>query len=201
MENTKQKKKLLILAILEILRKCSDKIHALRQNDLILILEQKYGLTATRKSVGANIQELIQSGYPIVHTADGWYYVHGFDTKELDYMIKAVLRESPFPTERQVQLVRNIRGMGNRYYDCLANGEILEACRRRSFPSIKQMKEMLEEDFQGFPELPPRKKRGRPPKNQVVARVRAEAKKNLRLDDEELTAGEAAAALPSGIKK
>ena len=70
-------KKMLILAILEILRKYTDCEHGLLQTDIIEKLERDYDLTATRKSVRANLTELQIAGYPIDYI-NGWYYEHEF---------------------------------------------------------------------------------------------------------------------------
>ena len=65
MENCLQPKKLLILDILEILKKYSDENHRLSQQDIIRILKRDYGMTADRKSVRRNLTELMDAGYPV----------------------------------------------------------------------------------------------------------------------------------------
>ena len=63
--NPKQPKKMLIMDILEILRKYSDADHRLSQKDIIDLLESKFGMKADRKAVARNIADLIDEGYAI----------------------------------------------------------------------------------------------------------------------------------------
>ena len=62
---TAQPKKLLILQILDILRKHSDENHRLSQKEIAGLLEKEYGVTAERKAVKRNLMDLIEYGYPI----------------------------------------------------------------------------------------------------------------------------------------
>ena len=64
-------KKLLILAILEVLRKYTNIDHRLLQSEIIAKLESDYDLTATRKSVRANLADLEDAGYPVLYD-NGW---------------------------------------------------------------------------------------------------------------------------------
>ena len=52
---TAQPKKLLILQILDILRKHSDENHRLSQKEIAGLLEKEYGVTAERKAVKRNL--------------------------------------------------------------------------------------------------------------------------------------------------
>ena len=58
-------KKLLILNILDILKKYTDQEHRLSQKDIVDILRTEYGMVADRKSVKRNIQNLMDIGYEI----------------------------------------------------------------------------------------------------------------------------------------
>ena len=59
----KQQKKLLILNILDILKKYSDESHRLSQKDIAEILEKEYGTPAERKAIRRNIIGLIAVSY------------------------------------------------------------------------------------------------------------------------------------------
>ena len=59
-------KKLSIIYILEILKEHSDEKHPLTQNEILKKLNDIYGMECERKSVGANIENLIEAGYDIV---------------------------------------------------------------------------------------------------------------------------------------
>ena len=60
-----QPKKLLIVNILDILRKYSDKDHTLSQKDISRILRDEYNMTADRKAIRKNILGLMEAGYEI----------------------------------------------------------------------------------------------------------------------------------------
>lgn len=64
----KQPKKLLILNILDILRKYSDEDHRLSQKDIAEILKTEYDMTADRKSIRRNILNLMDCGYNIEYS-------------------------------------------------------------------------------------------------------------------------------------
>ena len=63
-----QPKKLLILNILDILRKYTDADHRLSQKEIVDLLKTEYGVTADRKSVRRNIEGLKKYGYDINYT-------------------------------------------------------------------------------------------------------------------------------------
>jgi predicted DNA-binding transcriptional regulator YafY len=106
---------LLILAILEILRRHTDADHRLRQSDIIDRLESEYELTATRKSVRANLTELQAAGYPIEYSG-GWYYDHEFCEAELNLLVDSLLYNPNIPYRPGRELIEKIRGLGGEHY-------------------------------------------------------------------------------------
>jgi len=60
-----QPKKMLILNILEILKKYSDEDHPLKQKQIGEILLRDYGMSVDRKAIKRNLAELMDSGYPV----------------------------------------------------------------------------------------------------------------------------------------
>ena len=64
----KQSKKLLILNILDILRKYTDADHRLSQKEIQEILETEYSMTAERKSIRRNLMDLIDFGYAVEYS-------------------------------------------------------------------------------------------------------------------------------------
>ena len=64
----KQPKKLLILNILDILRKYSDEDHRLSQREIGEILKTEYGMAADRKAIRRNLSDLLECGYPIEYS-------------------------------------------------------------------------------------------------------------------------------------
>ena len=58
-------KKMLILNILDILKRYTDEDHRLSQKDIVEILKTEYDMTADRNSVKRNITDLLELGYNI----------------------------------------------------------------------------------------------------------------------------------------
>ena len=65
---TRQPKKMMILYILDILRKYTDADHRLSQREIEDILRTEYNMPADRKSVRRNLMNLIDSGYNIEYS-------------------------------------------------------------------------------------------------------------------------------------
>ena len=53
-------KKMMILCILEILKKYTDENHRLSQKEISDLLNKEYGMQADRKSVKANLEDLME---------------------------------------------------------------------------------------------------------------------------------------------
>ena len=65
---TQQPKKMMILYILDILRKYTDADHRLSQREIEDILRTEYNMPADRKAVRRNLMNLIDSGYNIEYS-------------------------------------------------------------------------------------------------------------------------------------
>ncbi|HPR75834.1 MAG TPA: WYL domain-containing protein, partial [Oscillospiraceae bacterium] len=63
--DTPQSKKMMIVNILEILKKYSDEKHRLTQKDFIRLLKEDYAMDADRKAIRRNLTNLMEAGYPI----------------------------------------------------------------------------------------------------------------------------------------
>ena len=109
-----QKKKMLILAILSILRDETDVNHRIRQAAIIERLTAKYQLTATRKSVRKNLADLQEAGYPVVFQK-GWFYDHLFSASELDFLSECVMA-SNIPGAQREDLLTRLASTGGSYY-------------------------------------------------------------------------------------
>ena len=66
-----QPKKMIILDILHILQKHSDKEHRLSQHDIQELLVSEYGMKVDRKTISRNIITLVQCNYPIEYGSNG----------------------------------------------------------------------------------------------------------------------------------
>lgn len=90
MEN-KLPKKMLNICILNVLKEYTDIDHRLYQNDIIKILENKYGLSCERKAVSRNIEALRDFGYDI-QISKGYYFAgKKLDEEDLKLIICSLL--------------------------------------------------------------------------------------------------------------
>lgn len=64
----KQPKKLLIINILDILRKYTDEDHRLSQKEIADILKNEYGMKAERRAIRRNLMNLMDCGYDIEYS-------------------------------------------------------------------------------------------------------------------------------------
>ena len=65
---SKQPKKMLIMNILDILRKYTDENHRLSQKEIVDILKTEYDMTVERKTIKRNLMNLIEFGYDIEYS-------------------------------------------------------------------------------------------------------------------------------------
>jgi len=116
-------KKVLILCILEILKNYSSEKNTLEQKDIIKYLKQDYDMECDRKTVKANIMNLIEFGYDIAFdeiprkNKDGedenictnWYLVSEFDSSEITFLINSILFSKSIPRNQANDLIEKIK--------------------------------------------------------------------------------------------
>ena len=128
-----QPKKMLILNILEILKKYSDEDHPLKQKQIGEILLRDYGMTVDRKAVKRNLAELMDSGYPVriktekarttLNRETGEmeentsftdvYYEHLFTDGELRLLINSVLFSKGMSHRQGKDLIEKLESLAN----------------------------------------------------------------------------------------
>ncbi len=127
---TKQPKKLLIMNILDILRRYSDEAHRLSQKDIIDILQTEYDMDADRKSIKRNLMNLIDFGYNLEYSESirrnktgeeeviytDWYLERDFSDAELRLLIDSLLFSKHIPYSRCRELIEKIEGLSNQYF-------------------------------------------------------------------------------------
>jgi predicted DNA-binding transcriptional regulator YafY len=127
---TIQPKKLLIINILDILKKYTDVNHRLSQKEIVELLQKEYSMKADRKAVKRNLLNLIDSGYPISYSESirtgkngeeeiiytDWYMEHDFDDGELRLLIDSLLFSKHIPYSQCKELVRKLEGLSNIYF-------------------------------------------------------------------------------------
>ena len=102
-----QRKKMLIVAVLEILRKYTDEHHRLMQAPLLELLEKDYGLHVDRKSLRHNIEDLINAGYPLRYQL-GCYYQHEFTLEDIRNAARSLAENLSLPGETIYRLLKKL---------------------------------------------------------------------------------------------
>lgn len=130
-----QPKKLLILNILDILRRESDKDHRLSQRDIADRIAAQYGMEPDRKAVKHNLMDLIDFGYDIEYTEtvrrtpnpktgeleensilSDFYLVRDFDDSELRLLIDSVLFSRNIPSGQREALIGKLEKLSSQYF-------------------------------------------------------------------------------------
>lgn len=128
---TKQPKKMLIINILDILKKYTDENHRLSQKEIIDILAQEYDMKVDRKAVKRNLLNLIDFGYDIEYSESvrtnkngeeeilytDWYLDRDFSDAELRLLIDGLLFSKHIPYSQCKELIEKLEGLSNRYFE------------------------------------------------------------------------------------
>ena len=110
------RKKLLILMILDVLQRSSDENHHLTQQEILRLLETEYGMVCDRRSVKANVLDLIDMGYDI-NMDDGYYLAsRDFDDAELRMLIDSVLFSRHISLTQGKRLIEKLEKQSNKYF-------------------------------------------------------------------------------------
>jgi len=124
-------KKMMVVNILEILKKYSDQNHRLTQKDIIGYLKKKYAMDVDRKAVRRNLTNLLEAGYPISYEEtirsgpDGleelmltdWYLERDFTEPELRLLIDGLLFSNHIPQHQCKDLIEKLMGLSSCYFD------------------------------------------------------------------------------------
>ena len=113
-------KKIIILYILQILRKYTDSSHTMTQQQIVEKIQSDYGLDVNRTTVKSNIEELIRAGYDIQYNEikrkyldkktgeteensiyTDLYYQHDFTEAELHMLIDGLLFSRSVPYKQR----------------------------------------------------------------------------------------------------
>ena len=128
-------KKVLIINILKILQKYTDKDHTLTQQQIVDLLRTEFDMTADRTSVKRNLYELIEADYRIQYReisrkrasqATGenedntiltdFYYEHDFTEAELHMLIDGVLFSRNVPYRQRRELIDKLGNLSGTYF-------------------------------------------------------------------------------------
>ncbi len=130
-----QPKKLLIMNILDILKKYSDENHRLSQQQILEILERVYNIKADRKAIKRNLMALMDYGYEIefsesvrvkkngeeetIHS--NWYLKREFEDSELRLLIDSLLFSKHIPHNQCRELIKKLKGLSSIYFGTKVN--------------------------------------------------------------------------------
>ncbi len=127
---TLQPKKLLIINILDILRRYTDASHRLSQKEIVELLRREYTMNVDRKAVKRNLMNLIDFGFPISYSESirngrngeeeiiytDWYMEHEFEDGELRLLIDSLLSSRYIPYSQCRDLVKKLEGLSSIYF-------------------------------------------------------------------------------------
>lgn len=133
--NPHQPKKMLILDVLDILRRRSDEEHRLSLSDVVGLLERDFGMRADRKAVARNIQDLVDEGYPIgfrevprasrdprtgeersANIVTDYYYEHEFTEGELRLLIDGLIFSRHIAPRQRGELIEKLEGLSSVHF-------------------------------------------------------------------------------------
>ncbi len=123
-------KKMLILNILDILKKYTDENHRLSAKEIGDILEREYEQVVDRKAIKRNLMNLLDFGYDIEYTetvrtsksgeeeslCSDWYLNREFTDPELRLLIDSLLFSKTIPYNRCKDLTEKLKGLSNTYF-------------------------------------------------------------------------------------
>lgn len=132
-------KKLLIINILDILKKYTDENHRLSQREIADILKNEYDMKVDRKAVKRNLMDLIDFGYEIEYSESirmipnrktgeleesyilsDFYLVRDFTDSELRLLIDSLLFSKHIPYRQCQELINKLEGLSNQYFKAKA---------------------------------------------------------------------------------
>lgn len=110
-------KKMLMLMILDILKKYSDEDHHLTQQEIIRLLKSEYGMPCDRRSVKANVEALKEMDYDIDMENGIALIGREFDDAELRMLIDSVLFSKNITGTQSKRLIDKLKSFGNKYFE------------------------------------------------------------------------------------
>ena len=138
--SVKQPKRLLIMNILDILKRYSDENHRLSQKEIADILKREYNMPDDRKAIRRNLLNLMDCGYNIEYTEtirmipnaktgeleesyiwSDFYLEREFTDGELRLLIDGLLFSEYVPSNQRRELVKKLEGLSNEYFHSRVN--------------------------------------------------------------------------------
>ncbi len=123
-----QPKKMLIPNLLALLKEYSGPEYRLSQKEILDILKRDYDIAIDRKTLGRNLTELVDAGYPIMFDEilrpgigegtirTNWYLERDFEDSELRLLIDSLLFSKHIPYSQCKELITKLEGLSNKYF-------------------------------------------------------------------------------------
>ena len=144
-------KKLSILCILEILKDYSDENHLLSQTEIAKKLYSIYGIECERKSVGANIDNLIDFGFDIIKIPHkGCYLGEGvLEPSEVSFIVDALFSSKSISGKQAKELSIKLSNLLSKYqrkkYNYIFKAdEVNRTNNKELFYNIEVLQEAIE---------------------------------------------------------
>ena len=128
-------KKIIILYILNILRKYTDANHTMTQQQIADKLQSEYGIEVNRATIKRNLADLIDAGYDISYTPvsrsyidkqtgqkeeniiyTDLYYEHDFTESELHMLIDGLLFSRSVPYSSRKELIKKLGDLSSSHF-------------------------------------------------------------------------------------
>ena len=112
-------KRMLGVAILNVLKEYSDAEHPLKRNDIIALVQKHYNLHCDRKTVTDNIHGLQSMGYEIVSSRNpsGTYFAgRPFEESELRILIDDILFSPMISQPQARELIKKLISLGGQHF-------------------------------------------------------------------------------------
>lgn len=129
-------KKMIIVNIIDILKKYTDADHTLTQAEIMDILKKEYMMDVDRKTIKRNLMNLLDMGLDIEYTeiskmvpnkktgeleetsfCTDWYMTREFSDSELRLLIDSLLFSKNIPYNQCRELIEKLKGLSNVYFD------------------------------------------------------------------------------------
>jgi hypothetical protein len=131
-ENTSASKKLMILYVLDVLKKYSDENHKLTQNEIIGYIKQDYDMDCERKAISRHIKALIDHGYNIEtyeNNGEGYFMKDDdFSSDDVFMLWEGIMASKYINREEASHLIKNLNKyigdqfrLGQSYYGGIIN--------------------------------------------------------------------------------
>ena len=146
-------KKLSILYILEILKDYSDENHLLSQAEIVKKLHLIYGMECERKSVGANIDNLIDFGFDIIKIPHKGCYIGEriLEPSEVSFIVDALFSSKSISGSQAKELSSKLSNLLSKYqrkkYNYIYKAEQVNRTNNKElFYNIEIIQEAIEKN-------------------------------------------------------